>query len=263
MYRPCSKDHGALGTLQVPRHGRLLEAFVDISFAPGGDRSHQGIIVFAAGSPIQWEASRRAFHTMSTAESELVGYCEAAIMLKSVEALMKVVQGACQSDGSVDDGFEKVIYGDNSSALSILMNPGGGWRTRHLRLRSSDLRELLRDEPTSWKVRHQRGIDLPADMLTTREWIKFWHLLGFHVDPEIQKYEGDTSPKPKTKTKPAVSCPASALENAKEETEENDLTVKKVKAIVCIAALSTAAVSTAFSADMRFNGASAGDLACG
>ena len=198
VYRPCSKDHGALGTLQVPRHGRLLEAFADISFAPNGDRSHQGIIICAAGSPIQWEASRQAFHTMSTAEAELVGYCEAATMLKSVEALMKVIHTSCPSDGSVDgshvdNSFEKVVYGDNSSALSILMNPDGGWRTRHLRLRSSCLRELLRDDPKNWKVRHQRGIDLPADMLTKpivlqREWIKFWHLLGFHVDPEIPKY---------------------------------------------------------------------------
>ena len=73
LYRPCSKDHGVLGTLQVPRHDRLLEAFADISFAPGGDRSHQGIVLRAAGSQIQWEATRQAFHTMSTAESELVG----------------------------------------------------------------------------------------------------------------------------------------------------------------------------------------------
>ena len=142
-------------------------------------------------------------------EAELVGYCEAATMLKSVEALMKVIHMSCPSDGlvdgsHVDHSFEKVVYGDNSSALSILMNPDGGWRTRHLRLRSSCLRELLRDDPQNWKVRHQRGIDLPADMLTKpivlqREWIKFWHLLGFHVDPEIPKY-GEDSPKPKPKT---------------------------------------------------------------
>ena len=116
VYRPCNKDHGALGTLQVPRHGRLLEAFADISFAPNGDRSHQGIIICAAGSPIQWEASRQAFHTMSTAEAELVGYCEAATMLKSVEALMKVMHRSCPSDGSVDgshvdNSFEKWFMG--------------------------------------------------------------------------------------------------------------------------------------------------------
>ena len=149
-----------------------------------------------------------------------------------------------------------MVYGDNSSALSILMNPDGGWRTRHLRLRSSCLRELLRDDPQNWKVRRQRGIDLPADMLTIpivlqREWVKFWHLLGFHVDPEIPKY-GEDSPKTKTKAKnkSAVSSPASGPENTKEETED-DLTVKKVKAIVCIAALPTAAMAKQFAADLR------------
>ena len=60
---------------------------------------------------------------------------------------MKVIHRSCPSDGSVDgshvdNSFETVVYGDNSSALSILMNPDGGWRTRHLRLRSSRLREL-------------------------------------------------------------------------------------------------------------------------
>ena len=99
VYRPCSKDHGALGTLQVPR-----------------DRSHQGIIICAAGSPIQWEASRQAFHTMSTAEAELVGYCEAATMLKSVEALVKVIHMSCSGndvvDGShVENSFEKWFMG--------------------------------------------------------------------------------------------------------------------------------------------------------
>ena len=121
LYRPCSKDHGAHGTLQVPRHDMLIEAFADISFAPQGDRSHQGIVLCAAGSPIQWEASRQAFHTMSTAEAELVGYCEATTMLKSAEALLTVIHGSCSKGDGIDGLFEKVIYGDNSSALSILI----------------------------------------------------------------------------------------------------------------------------------------------
>jgi hypothetical protein len=91
---------------------------------------------------------------MSTAEAELVGYCEAATMLKSVEALMKVIHRSCSGDGSVDDVFEQVVYGDNSSASGILMNPDGGGRTRHLRLRSSCPRELLTDDPQNWRVRH-------------------------------------------------------------------------------------------------------------
>ena len=178
MYQPCGKDHGVYGTLQVP-----MGAFADISYAPEGDRSHQGLIICAAGSPIQWEATRQAFHTMSTSEAELVGYCEATTMLKSAEALMKVLHSPMTKG---NDGFEKVIYGDNTSALSILMNPDGGWRTRHLRLRSSCLRELLKEDPEGWKARHQKGTDLPAHMLTKpiviqKEWARFWYFLGVHV----------------------------------------------------------------------------------
>ena len=45
----------------------------------------------------------KRFHTMSTAESELVGYCEATTMLKSAEALLKVIHGPC----AVDEVFDK------------------------------------------------------------------------------------------------------------------------------------------------------------
>jgi hypothetical protein len=93
---------------------------------------------------------------------------------------------------------------------------------------------------------------LTKPIVLQREWIKFWHLLGFHVDPEIPKY-GEDSPKTKTKNKPAVPSPASGLESTKEKTEEtdDDLTVKKVKALVCIAALSTAAMAKCYAADLR------------
>jgi hypothetical protein len=93
---------------------------------------------------------------------------------------------------------------------------------------------------------------LTKPIVLQREWIKFWHLLGFHVDPEIPKYSED-SPKTKTKNKPAVPSPASGLESTKEKTEEtdDDLTVKKVKALVCIAALSTAAMAKCYAADLR------------
>ena len=242
LYRPCRKDHGVGGNLQVPRHERLLEAFADISYAPEGDRSHQGIIICAAGSPIQWEATRQAFHTMSTSESELVGYCEATTMLKSAEALLKVLHGPHNDDGS----FEKVIYGDNTSALSILTNLDGGWRTRHLRLRSSCLRELIRDDPKGWKIRHQKGSDLPADMLTKpivvqKDWARFWCFLGFHVDND----SGSISSSKLDSFENFLSCPPPSNapgndcddpEVAKERNEAKEM-MMKMQAAVMIAAL--------------------------
>ena len=245
VYRPCNNDHGSSGLLQVPRHDRLLEAFADISYAPQGDRSHQGIIIFAAGAPIHWEATRQAFHTMSTAESELVGYCEATTMLKSAEALMKVIHAPMPSDVS----FEKVIYGDNSSALSILVNPDGGWRTRHLRLRSSCLRELLREEPQNWKVRHQKGVDLPADMLTKpivlqREWIKFWDFLGFLIDSGKKSTKNEVN-------SPVFESPPKPIDTwAGTTTTKGFDAAKKVQVVVTMAALAVAA-ATAAGADTK------------
>ena len=245
LYQPCCKDHGIYGTLQVPRHERLLEAFADISYAPEGDRSHQGIIICAAGSPIQWEATRQAFHTMSTSESELVGYCEATTMLKSTEALMKVIHGPITNDD--DPGFEKVIYGDNTSALSILTNPDGGWRTRHLRLRSACLRELLRDEPQNWKIRHQKGSDLPADMLTKpiivqKEWARFWCFLGFHVDSvqgKISSLNIENLP-PHQPFHKALVNPSELPEVSKECDDAKD-SMLQLKVVAMIAALAAVA----------------------
>lgn len=245
LYQPCCKDYGIYGTLQVPRYERLLEAFADISYAPEGDRSHQGIIICAAGSPIQWEATRQAFHTMSTSESELVGYCEATTILKSTEALMKVIHGPITNDD--DPGFEKVIYGDNTSALSILTNPDGGWRTRHLRLRSACLRELLRDEPQNWKIRHQKGSDLPADMLTKpiivqKEWARFWCFLGFHVDSvqgKISSLNIENLP-PHQPFHKALVNPSELPEVSKECDDAKD-SMLQLKVVAMIAALAAVA----------------------
>ena len=252
VYHPCCRDHGKTGTLQVPRHERLLEAFADISFAPQGDKSHQGIIVCVGGSPIQWEASRQAFHTMSTAESELVGYCEAATMLKSTEALMMVVHDSPKDN----EPFEKVVYGDNSSALSILTNPDGGWRTRHLRLRSSGLRELLKNDPQNWKIRHQRGTDLPADMLTKpivtpKEWFKFWQFLGFHSDLEVSL--GLEKRVPKDCVSPlSESMPISGTEEKPVDPEvESDETKEPMSKVAAIIGLAACAIGAGLTTSTR------------
>ena len=168
--------HGFDDSLKIPRHERLIEAYSDISFAPAGNRSCQGVMVLFAGAPIQWEANRQAFCTLSTAESELMAAIEAMTMTQSVEALLSVIYR--------DQKFEKVLYCDNSSAISILQNPDGSWRTRHLRLRANCLRERLRHDEEHWKLRHLRGTLLVADLLTKAvtqpgSWRRFWKFLDF------------------------------------------------------------------------------------
>ena len=175
-YRPEMESHGSEGTLQIPRHESLIEAFSDVSFAPNGEKSHQGVLLLYAGGLVQWEANKQSFCTLSTAESELMAAIEAMQMTQSVEALLNVIKPEVT--------FEKVLYGDNSSSLAILQNPDGPWRTRHLRLRSHCLREKLRCESGSWKVRHQSGTTLMADLLTkpisqASSWKRFWAFLEF------------------------------------------------------------------------------------
>ena len=144
-YRSEVEGHGFDDSLQIPRHERLIEAYSDISFAPEGNGSCQGVIVLSVGSPVQWEANRQSFCTLSTAESELMAAVEAMTMTQSVEASLSVIYR--------DQTFEKVLYGDNASAISILQNPDGPWRTRHLRLRANCLREKLRHDEEHWKLR--------------------------------------------------------------------------------------------------------------
>ena len=170
IYEPCGLDRGPLNNLPIARHEELIEAYADISFAPQGGRSCQGIVLFYAGSPIQWEASRQPFCAMSTAEAELLGYCESMQVVQALEALLVVLHGT--------DNFEKLLCGDNSSAISILTKPDGPWRTRHLRLRSHGLKEKLASTKGDWKLRHQRGTELIADFLTKpitsyAEWQRF------------------------------------------------------------------------------------------
>ena len=80
---------GDRNQLKLQRSCRSLEVFSDIAYASGtGFRSVQGIAVFYGGSPISWHSSQQAFVTHSTAESELVAYCESLLVGRATEALL-------------------------------------------------------------------------------------------------------------------------------------------------------------------------------
>ncbi len=124
---------------------------------------------------------------------------EAMTMSQSVEALLQSMYPG--------ETFEKVLYGDNQSALSILEKPDGSWRTRHLQLRANVLRERLRCEEQQWRVRHQRCTHLVADLLTkpicqSTLWCRFWRFLEFDLaDFEPESRSGETSKVARLKTK--------------------------------------------------------------
>ena len=151
---------------KIERSGKLLEVFSDISFGAGSKhRSLQGLLVCFAGVPIGWQSSQQAFVTHSTAESELVGYCEALNVGRSMEAMIC----AMIKEQVGTNAIERVIYGDNAAAISMAHGTGtSSWRTRHLRVRSSYLKEALDGTAPGglWRLLHLRGTELVADGLT-------------------------------------------------------------------------------------------------
>ena len=159
---------GARGQLKVQRHEKSLEVYADIAYAAGSQhRSLQGLVVMFAGVPVAWQCSQQPFVTHSTAEAELVSYCEALLAGRSSEALLCAMWG--ENIGA--NTFERTLYGDNAAAIGLAHGvTSSSWRTRHLRIRSSILKEALEEDPKvyggKWKLLHLKGTELVADGCT-------------------------------------------------------------------------------------------------
>ena len=105
---------------RAPRR-TFLHVQADTSFAPPHEqfRSAQGVAICHGSHLLFWTSSRQAFITLSTAQSELLGYTEAIQCGEAAGCLMKLF------------GFEteKVLEGDSRAALCQVQSDGGIWRT--------------------------------------------------------------------------------------------------------------------------------------
>eukprot|EP00439_Symbiodinium_sp_Y106_P010395 s6325_g1.t1 len=104
------------------------------------------------GGLVAWSSHRQAFVTMSTAESELVAICELTTCMRSIEELVAEVM---LLDKNKATEVTKAIYTDSQAALAVCKSAAGSWRTRHLRIRGSLVRELL--ELPDWVANHIDG----------------------------------------------------------------------------------------------------------
>ncbi|CAE7722591.1 mycC [Symbiodinium sp. CCMP2592] len=158
VYGPPPGDCGTSQQYPRPVVETTLHAFADASFGPSSGRSHQGLLVCWAGAPLHWESGRQTLTALSTAESELISYVcvvQAAEDAEAVEALIGEI---------FPEPLTRSLFGDNSSAISIVSGPPTSWRSRHLRLRSHALPERI--ENGVWTVYHLSGLLMPADILT-------------------------------------------------------------------------------------------------
>ena len=119
--------------------------------------------LYYAGVPIAWQCGVQPFVAHSTAEAELIAYCESLVVGRATEALLAAIWQQWN--------FEKVIYGDNAGAINLAHGvTTASWRTCHLRIRASVLKEAL-DESNrriggGWRLLHLKGTELVADGCT-------------------------------------------------------------------------------------------------
>ena len=125
---------GQEGQLSHSRASNALEVYADASHSPNGERSLQCVIVAWKGSLLLWEATRQAFTTLSTAESELVGMIHAAQVGECVSPVIEELIG---------DDVVISLLGDNMAALAAYEQGGSSWRNRHLRMRANAGRERV------------------------------------------------------------------------------------------------------------------------
>ncbi|OLP78092.1 Retrovirus-related Pol polyprotein from transposon TNT 1-94 [Symbiodinium microadriaticum] len=126
----------------------------DESNLPGGPSWETGWLIFLNDCVIAWKSGRQSTITLSTAEAELTAMSEAVLALQSADAMVKDV---------LPQGQPLQIYSDSTAALAIA-NGSGSWRTRHLRLRSAWVAELVEKQAIS--IHHCIGELQPADLLT-------------------------------------------------------------------------------------------------
>ena len=130
----------------------------DTSFAPPLEayRNIQGTAIFHGEHLLQWSSGKQSFVTLSTATAELVGYVDGFQQGQSMDGLLCIF------------GFNthKRLQGDCKAALSQINSDATAWRTRHLRLRASRLRELVLDRNSMWDAEHVPGLELAPDGFT-------------------------------------------------------------------------------------------------
>lgn len=161
-------------------HDRHLRVNVDASFAPPheGFKSVHGVLICRGSHPLHWTSAKQPFITMSTDESELVGYGEGYQCAEKISELLKVINLKPR----------KILRGDSKAGITQLNTDAGAWRTRHLRLRAWKLREAIQEDGAEWVVEHCPGHSLSADGFTkalqTLAFRRFRALLSMNVVEE-------------------------------------------------------------------------------
>jgi hypothetical protein len=157
----------------------------DSSYASQEGQKSQGALVLTqCMSPVFWKCAKQGLVSMSTAEAELQMLCEGSLATKNVGMLMKEMTKPMKEfverketlqelldkeefqadEEEPPEGEEDILLVDNKAATLILVQESGSWRTRHLRVRASSLKQRVNSG--FQKVIHVAGRSMLADLNT-------------------------------------------------------------------------------------------------
>ena len=131
-----------------------LRVYTDASFSPDGTESHGCVIVLLGTTPISWKSGRQSMVALSTAESELMEVVEGFALGEAAAVLVEEIVGE----------VVRTSYTDSQAAQAVMVNEGGSWRTRHLRMKAAHARQLI--QQGVWSLHHVSGEDMIADVGT-------------------------------------------------------------------------------------------------
>ena len=132
----------------------------DASFAPTGEKSQQGLIVYhgitsnqkKCGNLVQWRSSRQDLIAKSSCEAELIASSEA---LQQGENIAIVVAEMTNKSCEIE------VLSDNTASLHMIRNGSEtAWRTRHIRVKALWMHQMAR---RGLKFTYQPTAEMAAD----------------------------------------------------------------------------------------------------
>ena len=146
-----------------PTSKQKLWVLGDASFAPTGEKSQQGIVVYhgitsnqrQGGNLVQWRSSRQDLVAKSTCEAELIATSEALQQGENISIVIsEMTNASCEIE----------VSSDNAAALHMVRNGSEtAWRTRHISVKALWLHQMSR---RGIRFTYQSTSDMAADSLT-------------------------------------------------------------------------------------------------
>ena len=119
-----------------------------------------GVVFTIAGGAVSCLSRLQSVVAMSTAETEYIASCEASMEAASLRNVIEETLSVTNKSIAVKIGV------DNSSAMTLVMDPTFSRRTRHIELRWHFVREKVKKRKIQlYKVKTAEN---PADLLTNQ-----------------------------------------------------------------------------------------------